>query len=224
VIIAVRANGAAPGLADKPRGGSLAWLKAFCILITALVLLAGPAQASGPGKPQPFSQEQRDWLAGGGVVVRSLIPKGEQRTWFQAAIVVPAPPQRVWRTLLDYEHAAEFVPGLKSCRVLERGPNHDIIEHCVDMFWLIPQVNYVLRVDYQKNKRIDFKKIRGDLEEMKGNWTLAGLDQGRKTMITYTVYLDLGFSVPRWLVSMAMHADLPEFMLAIRDRVLGVAP
>lgn len=224
MTIAACPDGAVSGLADKPRGGSLVWLKAFCTLITALVLWAGPALAFEPSQFQPFSQEQREWLVGGGVVVRSLIPKGEQRTWFQAAIVISAPPQRVWRTLLDYEHAAEFVPGLKSCRVLERGPDHDIIEHCVDISLLIPEMNYVLRADYQKNKRIDFEKIRGDLEEMKGNWTLASLDQGQKTMITYTVYLDVGFFVPRWLVALAMHTDLPDFMLAIRDRVRGVAP
>ncbi len=193
-------------------------------LLAALVLCASPAGAVEGNSFQPLSEDQKQRLTGGGVVVRTVMPEGEQRAWVQAVIIISAPPALVWHTLVDYEHATEFVPGLKGCRMLERGPDYDIIEHRVDFSFLVPEVTYVFRADYQKKKRIAFKRLSGDLNDLEGNWSLKALDQGKRTRLTYTVYLDPGFWVPQWLVSLIMQADVPELMMAMRDRVQGAIP
>jgi uncharacterized membrane protein len=42
-----------------------------------------------------------------------------------ARATIHAPLPLIWRTLTDYDHLAEFIPGMKSSRVLERRARPD---------------------------------------------------------------------------------------------------
>ncbi len=90
--------------------------------------------------------------------------------------------------------------------------------------WLLPTTTYVFRAEYQEFSRIDFKKVSGELKELEGTWILEPINDGQNTYVIYSVYLDPGFFVPQWLVRHILRGDLPELLMALRNRVSELYP
>lgn len=196
------------------------------ILVLILAMAAGtvaPLAAAETRLPR-LSRQQEQLLQKGEVVVRSLKEPGGQPEKIQAAIIIAAPVERVWQTMLDCEGAPKFVPGLRECEVLEHQQDADIIKHRVKFSWFIPEVQYVFRARYKKPQRIDFEKISGDLREMEGSWLLISRDGGAGTLVVYSVFLDPGFFIPQWLVSLILQMDLPAVLFSLRQQVLHPSP
>jgi ribosome-associated toxin RatA of RatAB toxin-antitoxin module len=194
-------------------------------ILLILFLLVGtpftPLNSVGSKPSSELQQVEKDLLATGDVVVIDKT-RGEPKGSVGAAILINAPIEQVWNVLVDCRRAPDFIPGLKNCRVLYSEGNTETIEHQVKFSWLIPEVTYTFKANYQIHKRIDFKRIGGDLKEVEGSWVLERIDKGSQTLVVYSVYLDPGFFIPQWLVDFTMRGHLPDLMNAIRNRVSDV--
>jgi ribosome-associated toxin RatA of RatAB toxin-antitoxin module len=177
-------------------------------------------RTSGSSPPSGFNQEELDRMARGEVVSGLDKLPGSQKGMVNAAIMINAPAELIWGSMTDCFHAPEFIPGLISCKVLEDHGETEIIEHQVKFSWFIPTLTYVFRAVYEKNRRIDFKRIGGNLKEFEGSWILEPVGDGRQTVVLYSVYLDPGFFLPQWLIQMFLRRDLSGLLLALRSRVL----
>ena len=166
-----------------------------------------------------FSKAQLSQLKDGNILVdvqrSEKQPKGMVNAW----VLIDAPPATIWKIMTDCPEAPTFVPGLKSCKVLESGKNWEIIRHEVKWIWFFPTISYVFRADYKINRRIDFVKIKGDLREMRGSWQLLPLNGASQTVVSYKVYLDPSFFIPQWLVERSLMTDLPNLLAALRKKV-----
>ena len=158
-------------------------------------------------------------MSRGEVVLRSETDGRESSGRLEAAVLIRADVERIWDTVTACDDAVKFVPGLRSCRVLERKGDKSRIEHRVKFSWFLPEVTYVLEAEYDPPRRIDFQRVVGDLKELNGTWTLEPLDQDGRTLVAYSVDLDPGFFVPGWLVRLALSADLPDLLKSLRRRV-----
>ena len=160
-------------------------------------------------------------LAAGEIVVRADVESGAQRGRVAAAIRIKAPPEAIWKVLADCEHAPEFVPGLKRCRVLEHSADgsHAVIEHEVKYSWLMPTIRSVLRADYQQPVRVDFRRVDGDMKDEEGSWRLERQADGQSTIVEYRLYVDPGFWIPQTLVRHSLRVELPAALQALRVRV-----
>jgi len=155
----------------------------------------------------------------GEILVR-LVRSGQQsRGSVEAVVWIDASAETIWRIMTDCDAAPTFIPGLKSCQVLESGDTWEIIRHDVKWMWLFPKVAYEFRADYDLYRQISFNRIRGDLREMRGRWLLSPMGNGRQTIVHYRVYLDPGFVVPGFLVRRSLKKNLPAVLTALRDRV-----
>jgi hypothetical protein len=184
----------------------------------ALLPIAAVAETSWLENPEI---QQR--LLAGEVVVRSTLDTSEARGRVSAAVRINAGPEAIWNVMTDCEHASSFVPGLKHCRRVESSPDEawELIEHEVKYSWLLPTIRYVFRADYQRPRRIDFRRVSGDLKDQEGTWLLEATPDGSATIIQYEVYLDPGFWVPQALVRHSLRKDLPAVLEALRTRVEG---
>jgi len=180
------------------------------------MLLPVATQAEAGWVQEPTVQQQ---LAAGQVAVRMLFDGNQSRMQVLAAVKVNATPETIWRVLTDCEHAANFIPGVKRCRRVQSAPDDswEIVEQEAKYSWFMPAVTTMIRAEYQRPRRIDFKRISGDLKQEDGNWVLASAADAA-TIVEYELYVDPGFWIPRVLLRHSLRAELPAALTAVRER------
>jgi len=166
-------------------------------------------------------------LAAGQVAVEVLSVGEGSRTRLRAAVKVNAAPEAIWSVLTDCDHAAGFIPGVKHCHRVQTAPDGswEIIEQEARYSWYMPTVRCVVRLDYKRPQRIDFKRISGDLKEGSGDWQLlpqghtdGASAAGAPTIVEYELNVEPGFWVPRGLLRHSLRSELPEALTALRER------
>ncbi len=189
----------------------------LCLALT-LLRLSGAAAAGG-WLDEPGVQRR---LAAGEVVVKTVesTDPGQPRGRVLAAVRIRASPDTIWAIMTDCRQTPLFVPGLRSCRRIDGAADGswEDIEHEVRYSWLLPTIRYVLRVEYQRPRRIDFRRISGDLRDEQGSWQLTPSPDGSTTLLEYDAYVDPGFWIPRFLVVRSLRRDLPAALSGLKDR------
>jgi len=160
-------------------------------------------------------------LQSGEPVVSVAPAAGGDGVRVEAAIDIAAPAERVWTVMTDCERAASFVPGLESCRVLERDPagRWDIREHRIAWVWFLPRIRSVFRTDYDAPKRLRFRRIAGDLRRSEGEWRLVPLAGG--TRVHYDATLATDVPAPDFMVESALKRDIATVLRRLRDQCTG---
>jgi uncharacterized protein YndB with AHSA1/START domain len=193
----------------------------FLTLVGSSALLASLAGADEAGRVADTDLQQR--LAGGEVVVEAATatdperPRGRVR----AAVLIRAKPEVIWAVMTDCREAVRFVPGLKLCRRVDGAPDGRwvTIEQEINYSWYLPAVHNVLRADCDPPRRIDFRRVSGDLKQEEGTWLLTPTPDGAATVVEYEMYLEPGFWIPQWLVNRTLRKDVPGALAGLRERV-----
>lgn len=135
-----------------------------------------------------------------------------------AAIDIAAPRAVVWAVMTDCARAMHFIPGLQSCRVLERDPagRWDIREHRISWMWFLPDVRSVFRSDYDAPKRLHFHRISGTLKRSEGEWRLDAIDGGRATRVVYDATLSAYIPAPDFMVESALRRDIATVLRRLK--------
>ena len=156
-------------------------------------------------------------------VLVNVVPddSGEADGQIEAVIDVAAPPAKVWTVMLDCQRALKFMEGLKSCRVLERGPNDawDIREHKSKWLAILPELRSVFRSEYLRDKEIKFQRVAGDIKVLQGGWRLEPLTGGTSTRLTSHSRIGLSAPIPGFILRGALESDVPKRLRALREDV-----
>jgi polyketide cyclase/dehydrase/lipid transport protein len=190
-------------------------------ILMALALAFSADAPAQTGWLAPPATQQR--LAAGEVVVQTATGNDSARLEgrVRAAVWIRAPAQAIWDAVTDCRQAVAFVPGLRSCRRVDRAPDGrwEEFEHEVRYAWYLPSVRYVFRADYDPPRRIDFHRVSGDLKEEAGSWRLTAAPVVAATQVEYELYVQPGFWIPQTLITRALRRDLPAALTALRERV-----
>jgi uncharacterized membrane protein len=176
-----------------------------------LFVLAATAPA------RAWSPAQTAQLATGEpVVMLAPAPDGDA-TQIRAAIDIPAPAKAIWSIMTNCAHAMRFVPGLESCRVLERDPKGrwEIIDHEISWMWFLPRIHSVFRADYDPPKRLRFHRIAGTLKRNEGEWQLTALPTG-ETRVSYDAVLAASIPAPDFMVQNALRRDIATVLRRLK--------
>jgi uncharacterized protein YndB with AHSA1/START domain len=173
--------------------------------------------------PSPASAQQAE---PGAPMVRVARDASADAVRVTAKIDIPAPPERVWAVMTDCARAAQIVPNLKSCRVLERDPagRWDVREHRSSWMWFMPNVRSVFRSDYDPPKRLRFRRIEGTLRRSEGEWRLTPLANGHATRVSYDAIVAADLPVPDFMVANAMESDIATVLRRLRAACTGQPP
>jgi len=139
----------------------------------------------------------------------------------RAEFDIAAPIAVVWAVLVDCDTAAQHVPGMKSCKVLEqdRGGLWDIREHRVKLPWFPLVLRNVVRSDYDPLARLRYQKAKPDGQRLDGEWRLTSINGGAATHIVYVGYLTGVLPIPELI----LRAYVREGIEAVRTESLSRA-
>ena len=101
-----------------------------------------------------------------------------------------------WEVLSDYDHLAQFIPDMKSSRVVSRSGDRVLVEQKGDFgfFFYRQPVDVTLEVLEQPQHRIDAHRIAGNIRELETRYELRTSDAGVR--FDYTGRFIPAFSLP----------------------------
>ncbi|WP_232793351.1 SRPBCC family protein [Caulobacter hibisci] len=148
--------------------------------------------------------------------------RGEVR----ATIDIAAPPEHVWKVILDCSRARRMTPSVKRCIVLERSPDGrmETREHQIKRGLFSPLLRSISRLELDPVRRIAFRCIDGDIKDCEGRWLLTPLNQGAGTRVIYENRASAPFGLPSEFAAAAMRRDVPAALLALKRECLETRP
>jgi ribosome-associated toxin RatA of RatAB toxin-antitoxin module len=93
-------------------------------------------------------------------------------------VVLEASREVVWSTITDYEHLADWVPGMSRSEVLERRPDGATVAQSgrAQVLFFGVTVDVVVTVDEYPPDRIRVRLLRGDLRRLDGEYRLTPVE------------------------------------------------
>lgn len=87
---------------------------------------------------------------------------------------IKAPITIIWNTLTDYDHMADFIPGMEESRLLERKGNRAIVEQSgYAHLWLFRfPIHATVEVNEQMSSAIHTRLLRGNLKRLEGSYEI----------------------------------------------------
>lgn len=126
-----------------------------------------------------------------------------------------------WSVISDYEHLADFVPGMHSSRVLQRSDNQVLLEQTGSLGFLFFQqaIEVRLAVSESPPDRIVAHAVGGNLKQMDGSYTLETLPDG-KVRLSYSGSLRPDFALPPLIGKLAVRQVLERQFKSLVDEIL----
>eukprot|EP00250_Pteridium_aquilinum_P016190 c22991_g1_i1 orf=98-943(+) len=229
----------------------------------AVELHAQPKRIGGRGTPSAFfaSGEQQNTLISdedqnGAVQISPasegpfsalrIEPLGNNSRRIVVAIPIDAPLDALWSVLTDYEHLADFLPGLAVCKIEDRWENGARL-------FQIGEQNLALGLKFKAKgvinvqehpieilscgigRRIDFEMIEGDFQIFKGTWKMeqesndsldgvaaTGQSSKLQTVLTYVLDVQPKVWLPVGLVEGILSREIQNNLVCVRNEVLRV--
>lgn len=188
-------------------------LQVVRLVLTGTLLLQAAAVRSADFELTPAELQR---VARGETVIRASLDTAQRRGTVRAALLINAPPEVVFQAMNSCAEAMEYVPHLRSCRVLP--PSGDaavrFVEHEVDFGWYAPRLAYVFRADLVTDRSIAFRQVSGDFKANQGVWEFE--PAGAHTLLRYRVEIDPPGFVPNWLARSMFKRELPQMLTDLR--------
>ncbi len=89
----------------------------------------------------------------------------------QAKATIKAPIDVVWATLTDYERLPEFIPGLRTSRVIARNGATTTVEQSGEAQFLFLKIPIEVTVEStERPPNIEVRRVAGTLRQLKGQY------------------------------------------------------
>ena len=150
------------------------------------VLIAACALAAALGLPRHAGAQEVDF---------AVERRGEYIT-VSASVWMQVDARIAWEVLSDYDHLAQFIPDMKSSRVVSRSGGRVLVEQKGEFgfFFYRQPVDVMLEVLEQPPRRINARRIAGNVRDLETRYELETSDAGVR--LDYTGRFIPEFSVP----------------------------
>jgi ribosome-associated toxin RatA of RatAB toxin-antitoxin module len=134
---------------------------------------------------------------------------------------VAATPAAVWRILTDYNHLADYLPNLKSARVVSRNGDTVILEQMGTARFLFfsQPIRLLVQVQERAPDQIDISLIDGDMKVYRASWKLSPLAGATGTRVDYHANIVPKFDVPGLVGTSVVRKDVAKMMAAVLLRL-----
>ena len=133
------------------------------------------------------------------------------------SIVVNAPPDKVFDTIINYDRYPEWLPEVKKIRTSDRKGSEVKVHYEVD--FKIKTIRYTILAREERPQRMTWSFVEGEvMKDNKGSWVLEPAGEGR-TKVTYSVEVAVGPLVPKSILSTLVDQSLPNLLENFKRRV-----
>jgi ribosome-associated toxin RatA of RatAB toxin-antitoxin module len=189
----------------------------------ALVLLAGGLLlAASTAPPFPLPDDVRRRLAAGEVVVTDALPPAATTVarGGTAVAIVRAPPDAVWRVILDYPGHPRYYPRVTTAEVVEQDARHVVVRYEVTVrpFWF---EFFMEKYPDLRRRRVEWQlapgRPHGLFRENSGYWQVTEGDTPATSIVTYAIAVRT--LLPAFLTGGAERESLVETVTKLRTLV-----
>jgi len=194
-------------------------IKRMLILLIFLGIAIGVARAAGPKTAVDRSGIDMDTLGKlmqtGQLLIVEEKPDGTLKMT-TGGIVINAPTEKVYQTLIEFDKYYEFMPSTEDCKIVkDEGDRKDVYYRIKFEFSVLKwEVEYVLHQEFVTNSEMYWYLAQSkdnSLTEATGSWKLYPLPGG-KTAAFYSSYSDI--KNISWVIRKVLEAD-PSMELAV---------
>ncbi|HJS01824.1 MAG TPA: SRPBCC family protein [Variovorax sp.] len=127
----------------------------------------------------------------------------------------------VWAVISDYDNLADFIPHMRSSRVLRRDGDQVLIEQTGEFGFLFFRrpVEVRLSVAESPPRRIVAHAVGGNLQSLEGRYAIESLPGG-EVRLNYSGRLVPGFDVPRFVSRMAVRSTMARQFQALVQEIV----
>ncbi len=140
----------------------------------------------------------------------------------QAVFFIKSSPRTCLKVISDFERYPEFMPNIRSAEFVGKKESSDIYRFSFKVaLWTIHYSNiFTLLSRGDDAFSLSWDYVDGDLKKSSGSWDIgpSRLREGF-SLIRYTVFIDTGMLVPRWVCDLLTAKSIPKMITAIAGRV-----
>lgn len=127
--------------------------------------------------------------------------------------------QQIYDVITDFDKYSQFLPEVKSSKVIEDHGTKKIVELSVSM---IKDFTYSIAVSLEEGKGLSWVLNDGDVFKTNdGSWTLKAISENQ-TEVTYEVGASFKIFVPSMISKKMIEVSLPKMLQAYKDRIKEV--
>jgi len=141
---------------------------------------------------------------------------------FRVDVTIPVEvdAQTAWQVLTDYNRLAEFVPDMRSSRVVSGAGEPLRVRQVGEagvLFFRV-DVDVDLQIEETPPEKLAFRAVGGNMKHMKGDWRIART--GQDIVLSYQAELEPGFWVPPLLGTALMRRDVGRQVAGVVNEML----
>jgi coenzyme Q-binding protein COQ10 len=144
----------------------------------------------------------------------------------ERSVVVEVGAERLFRVVTDFARYPEFIPELKSARlVAEQGPHRQVeFELELTLLGFVRRIRYTLEFELKPPHAVEWRFVSGEvMKDNRGTWLFKPLDADR-TEATYRIEVELGAFIPRAVSRFLTEQSLPRLLEQFKTRAEGTPP
>jgi ribosome-associated toxin RatA of RatAB toxin-antitoxin module len=125
-------------------------------------------------------------------------------------VSLDAPLELVWQTLTDYGRLAEFIPGMRRSRVVERRGAVTVVEQSGEagfLFFTFP-IEVTLASTERPPHALDVSLLKGNLKRLEGGYRIAPQPGGR-ILLTWTGLVE-ALAMPPLIGRLVMRGNIED--------------
>lgn len=133
---------------------------------------------------------------------------------------VKAPLALIWSTLTDYDHLAEFIPGMKKSRLVERQGKVAVIEQSglAHLWFFHFPIDVTVEVTEHPSFAIQIRLLKGNLKRLEGHYEIEKIGEDLYSL-RWSGTIEPGLAVPGFLATDMMRKNISEQFLGMVSEI-----
>ncbi|HEV7856028.1 MAG TPA: SRPBCC family protein [Herminiimonas sp.] len=134
-----------------------------------------------------------------------------------ASATVRAPLALIWSTLTDYDHLAEFIPGMNKSKLMERQGKTSIVEQSgyAHLWFFRFPINVTVEAIEQSSSVMTVRLLKGNLKRLEGSYDVEKINGDDTYTLRWTGIIEPGINVPGAIATPLMRKNISEQFLGM---------